>query len=93
MAQTMYRLMQAVDYSKLKLSTKLKVGESVFTIKNLVSSNTAELVFTQTRIINGGLRTIQYTCGADRNYCMTIDSNGYRDISSTSATSDIYLYY
>jgi hypothetical protein len=92
-AQMMYYLMQNLDYTKLRINSKMLIGTSVFTLETLPSSSSEILTFTQTEIFGSILRTVQYTAGTSSNACSIIDSNGYRNASSEQATTDIHLYY
>jgi hypothetical protein len=93
LAQTMYRLMQVVDYTKLSFNSKIVIGASVFRIMSKAESYNQSLIFAQTQIFGNTLRTIQYTVGTNINGCKIIDNNVYRDASSDQATMDICLYY
>lgn len=93
LAQTMYRLMQVVDYTKLSFNSKIVIGASIFRIMSKAESYNQSLIFAQTEIFGNTLRTIQYTVGMNINGCKIIDNNVYRDASSDQATMDICLYY
>jgi hypothetical protein len=92
-AQAMYSLMSALDYSKLRVNSKLLVGSSIFTMETIPSSPSGVLIFTQTEIFGVVMRTIQYTAGTNNNTCSMIDNNGFTDLSNSQATDDLYLFY
>jgi hypothetical protein len=50
LAQTMYRLMQVVDYTKLSFNSKIVIGASVFRIMSKAESYNQSLIFAKTEI-------------------------------------------
>lgn len=91
--QMLYSLLQQINFSKVKVNTKLEVGTNVFTLCTLDSTN-QHLRFSRTDLTNtGSVRIINANIQNNANVYVASEGGTFSDLSEESATAPFLIYY